>query len=304
MKKAFTLIELLVVIAIIAILAAMLLPALQKAKQKAEQSSCTSNMKQIGNLVQLYGNDGKGKLPSRQPHGNKEYNDFEALAITQMGAVLTGLNSSGAIVALDPYGKNDANGTGYAWSIKTNKQMGIFECASDVGYEIGAQGSGSILDSLTRSYRLNLYENYTTNTEYIPNSAVQSAAGTLNYLECHSYPKWNALGMGGPGNPANIGQCGGAISKSTVSGAGNGNLSGAWVMFWEASDGGQAWKINSTLGHMGMHGVKNDPKANGLMFDGHVEFLSADAIRKCPHSRADANHEYANGDLTLFTYSK
>ena len=299
MRKLFTLIELLVVIAIIAILAAMLLPALQKAKQKAEQSSCTTNMKQIGNLVQLYGNDGKGKLPSRQPHGAKEFNDFEVLAISQMGAVLKGSNSAGAIVTLDPYGRNDADGTGGAWSIKTNKQMGIFECTSDAGYELGAKASGSIADSLTRSYRLNLYENYNTNTEYIPNSAVQSAAGTLNYLECHSYPQWNALGYG---NTSNVGQCGGAIAKSTLTA--DTTKCGAWAMFWEAGDAGLAWKINSTLGHGGMHGVKNDPKANGLMFDGHVEFLSADAIRKCPHGRADANHEYANGDLTLFLFNK
>jgi prepilin-type N-terminal cleavage/methylation domain-containing protein len=47
-NRAFTLIELLVVIAIIAILAAILFPVFAQAREKARQTTCNSNMRQMG----------------------------------------------------------------------------------------------------------------------------------------------------------------------------------------------------------------------------------------------------------------
>src|SRR5947209_19584303 len=61
-RRAFTLIELVAVVAIIAILAGLLLPLLIGSRRRAIETTCTSNLRQIGFQLVMYEQD-FGSLP-------------------------------------------------------------------------------------------------------------------------------------------------------------------------------------------------------------------------------------------------
>jgi prepilin-type N-terminal cleavage/methylation domain-containing protein/prepilin-type processing-associated H-X9-DG protein len=66
-RSGFTLIELLVVIAVLALLAAILFPVLAQTREKARQTTCLSNMKQLGLAANLYLLDWEGGFPQTHP---------------------------------------------------------------------------------------------------------------------------------------------------------------------------------------------------------------------------------------------
>jgi prepilin-type N-terminal cleavage/methylation domain-containing protein/prepilin-type processing-associated H-X9-DG protein len=60
---AFTLIELLVVIGILAVLVSLLLPVMNKARQAAISIKCSGNLRQLGQMFNLYAVDNHGYYP-------------------------------------------------------------------------------------------------------------------------------------------------------------------------------------------------------------------------------------------------
>ena len=62
-RNAFTLIELLVVIGVLSLLAALLFPAFSLARARGRQTSCASNLRQIGQTTYIYASDNDDYLP-------------------------------------------------------------------------------------------------------------------------------------------------------------------------------------------------------------------------------------------------
>ena len=85
-----------VVIAIIAILAAILFPVFAQAREKARQTSCLSNMKQIGTALQLYVDDYDETFPCY-------YNTGWYIWISSANY---GDNWYSCLVEMEPYFKN------------------------------------------------------------------------------------------------------------------------------------------------------------------------------------------------------
>src|SRR5215472_17196167 len=75
-RRGFTLLELLAVIATIATLASLLLPILSKAKIKAQQTSCLSNLRQLGFAWEMYYSDNSGKLVESWPGDQQGANPY------------------------------------------------------------------------------------------------------------------------------------------------------------------------------------------------------------------------------------
>ena len=71
--SGFTLVELLVVIAVIAVLAALLFPVLQSARHKAWETTCASNLRQLGLAVEMYVQDHDERFPTSYTAASDPY---------------------------------------------------------------------------------------------------------------------------------------------------------------------------------------------------------------------------------------
>ena len=171
-NRAFTLIELLVVIAIIAILAAILFPVFAKAREKARQTTCTSNLKQIGLGLMQYTQDNEEVMPPLSTGQPSATYSFRAL--------------------IQPYVKN----------------IDILKCPSNPGRELkdwdGETGENNL--GYTRSYAGTHYDgthpsvfNFTNNgtPAGTPLAAISTPSSTIDVVESTaSFPDFKLTDTG------------------------------------------------------------------------------------------------------------
>ena len=128
--RGFTLVELLVVIGIIAVLIGLLLPVLSKARQQANTAKCLSNLRGIGQGINMYAAETKGHLVpgwvASLAGGGSGLDNY--------ATILVGLKYLPAPAAPTVVSDADANDDGQS----------IFHCPEGlpIKHETGAQANG------------------------------------------------------------------------------------------------------------------------------------------------------------------
>ena len=157
-ETGYTLVELLTVVTIIGLLAAILLPVVTKVRENARQTTCLSNMRQIGLALTMYCQDHDETYP-RQDYcygdGTKPLPGAPASAV--------GCNGPG------PYGSRVNHYKWWFWVYPYVKNTDVFRCPSRDILESAWVSNAQI----NNAYALNTSVTGTLNVYKVPNGTVR-----------------------------------------------------------------------------------------------------------------------------------
>lgn len=250
--RGFTLVELLVVIGIIALLISILLPSLNKAREQARAIKCASNLKQIGNALQMYLNTYNGYCHPWTNNGKVLENATE-----YVDPNITGVPSGGTATERLAYW-----GVFYAVAGKLPKE--VFNCPSD--QYLSRNGSG---DGMWSTYGLNAYglgfEKGLTRPPYFGGSNTEIALFFQKSAPSLDDPTKNATQWFGRRLTRLRSACDTVFAQDHVEITfdGNGDI------FWN-------WYQHVGPPDLGFNVLRHNRRSNALWADGHVTSLTYD----------------------------
>lgn len=222
-RSGFTLIELLVVIAIIAILAAILFPVFAQAREKARQTTCASNLKQLGLAVVQYVQDYDENLPNPSVATTSAYTStlVWTCGMGWAGIMYPYVKSTGVYTCpSDPTALPNRNYAEISYAINVNcaaNNAGGLGVPNGVGYQ-KPQPNIAHMTAVAKTIlfcevqRCPVQQN---GGVFDPQNSIAAAPGSYTYspssngvflFNCMNGSANNHLGFGSPNNLANVAQ--------------------------------------------------------------------------------------------------
>ncbi|HEY3331043.1 MAG TPA: DUF1559 domain-containing protein [Capsulimonadaceae bacterium] len=267
-RRGFTLIELLVVIAIIAILAAILFPVFATAREKARQTTCTSNLKQLGLAYLQYVQDYDEYFPASS-----------AISWSSNGSATVALNGYGWAAQIYPYVKSAAS---YVCpdDVAQPKKLGTLSLPI-VSYTEGSFPNGAYAPA---NQGIGGYKaTSTASAQPCPMSAFGAVASTvLLYEGSQIYSTTGVQGDGGNGSTINKT----SLLQFPIAAVQTGygpldTVDNRYTSFAGAGANGVAYYDVPVATHRHVFNAPGDSGNMYLVADGHVKYLQWTKVSSC-----------------------